>query len=216
MNGVLAGLVILVLGDSHMAGREYLIGPLHDALEAAGASVHTYGMCGASADAWIYKTSVACGRAERHDNGPPIADYTGKSVPTWSINDLLKKHHPNIVIAEMGDAMAGYEASEMVKPWVYNQVHMLTGIIAAAGATCAWVGPVWGRDKEKPAARVHQVSDFLAQTVPPCAYIDSTKFWQPGQWPTTDGQHLTLPGYRAWATAISAAVVQLKGQNVLH
>jgi len=216
MNGALAGLVILVLGDSHMAGREYLIGPLHDALEAAGASVHTYGMCGAIADVWIYQTTVACGTAERHDNSPPIANYSGKPVPTWSINDLLKKHHPNIVIAEMGDAMAGYEAKEMVKPWVYNQVHQLAGVIAASGATCAWVGPPWGDEKTKSAARVREVSDFLAQNVAPCVYIDSTKFSQPGQWPTTDGQHLTLSGYKIWGTDIANAIVQLKAQNRLH
>ncbi len=51
MNGALAGLVILVLGDSHMAGPSYLISTLHEALEAQGATVSSYGMCGASADA---------------------------------------------------------------------------------------------------------------------------------------------------------------------
>lgn len=216
MNGALAGLVILVLGDSHMASRTSLIGPLHDALEAAGVSVQTYGMCGASADAWIYQTSVACGRAERHDTSPPIADYTGKSLPTWSINDLLNKYHPNLVIAEMGDAMAGYGAASMVKPWVYNQVHLLAGRIAAAGASCAWVGPPWGEEKEKSAARVREVSDFLAQSVAPCVFIDSTRFSKPGQWVTTDGQHFTTPGYKEWATDIAAEVVRLKTQGALH
>jgi hypothetical protein len=216
MNGALAGLVILVLGDSHMAGREYLIGPLHDALEAAGASVHTYGMCGASADAWIYPITVACGRAERHDTGPPIADYSGKPLPSWVIRDLLNKHHPNLVIAEIGDAMAGYGASQMVKPWIYNQVHMLAGQIAAAGASCVWVGPIWGDEKAKSSARVREFSDFLAQSVAPCTYIDSTKFSQPGQWKTTDGQHLTASGYKIWGADIAAAIVQLKAQNVLH
>jgi len=84
MNMALAGLVVLVLGDSHMAGRDYLIASLHDALLAEGASVHSYGMCGASADAWLQKTTVSCGRAERHDKAAPIAE-TGKQEYTWTI-----------------------------------------------------------------------------------------------------------------------------------
>jgi hypothetical protein len=216
MNGALAGLVILAIGDSHMAGRQYLLNPLHDALEAAGASVQTYGMCGASADAYMYPISVACGRAERHDTALPIIDTSGKPAPSWSINDLLNKYHPNLVIVELGDAMAGYGASEMVKPWIYAQVHALTGRITAAGASCVWVGPGWGAEATKSAARVREVADFLAQTVPPCAFVDSTQFSRPGEWPTSDGQHFMTPGYRLWAADIANAVIRLKSQNALH
>src|SRR5215472_12318761 len=99
MNGALAGLTILVLGDSHMAGPSYLINSLHDALLAQGASVHSFGMCGASPDAWMEKTTVSCGRAERHDNQPTQAD-NGKQSFTWQINDLLTKYKPNLVIVE--------------------------------------------------------------------------------------------------------------------
>jgi hypothetical protein len=97
MSMALAGLVVLVIGDSHMAGRDYLISSLHDALTSEGAIVHSYGMCGASADAWLQKTTVSCGRAERHEHNPPIAE-TGKQEYTWTINELLEKHHPNLVI----------------------------------------------------------------------------------------------------------------------
>jgi hypothetical protein len=219
MNGALAGLVILVLGDSHMAGRDYLILTLHDALEAAGASVHSYGACGASPDVWLSPTTVACGVAERHDTGPTIADYSGKPVANRSLNELVQKYHPNLVIAEMGDAVAGYGASQMAKPWVYDQVHALAGRIAAAGASCVWVGPAWGAVNGsyfKTDARVREVSDFLAQSVAPCVFIDSTTFSRPGEWKTTDGQHLTAPGYRQWGTDIANAVIRLKMQNLLH
>ena len=219
MNMALAGLVILVIGDSHMAGRQYLLTPLHDALEAAGASVHTYGMCGASADVWLSPTTVACGRGERHDTAPPITDTTGKPAVTWAINDLLSKHHPSLVIVELGDALAGYEAPQMAKPWIYNQVHALAGRIAASGASCVWVGPTWGAVSGgfyKTEARVREVSDFLAQNVAPCVFVDSTGFSRPGEWKTTDGQHLTAPGYRRWGTDIANAVVQLKTQNMVH
>jgi len=216
MNGALAGLVILAIGDSHMAGRDYLLNPLHDALEAAGASVQTYGMCGASADAWLYPITVACGRAERHDTAPPIIDTSGKPAPTWAINDLLNKYHPNLVIVELGDAMAGYGAAQMVKPWIYGQVHALTGRIAASGASCVWIGPPWGDEAMKSAARVREAADFLAQSVPPCVFVDSTQFSRPGEWATTDGQHFRAPQYRLWAADIANAVIRLKGQNALH
>jgi hypothetical protein len=219
MNGALAGLVILVIGDSHMAGRELLMTPLHEALEADGASVHTYGMCGATADVWLSPTTVSCGKAERHDTEPPTIDMSLKPTVTWNLNDLLQKHHPNLVIVELGDAMAGYGAPQMVKGWIYDQVHALSGRIAAAHASCVWVGPAWGTATSnfyKTDERVREFSDFLAQIVAPCAFIDSTQFSRPGEWKTTDGQHLTPAGYRAWGADIADAVVRLKAQNALH
>lgn len=218
MNGALAGLVILVLGDSHMAGPSYLISSLHEALEAQGATVYSYGMCGASADAWLQKTTVSCGRAQRLDKSPTAAEAHKPEV-TWQIGDLLAQHHPNLVIVEAADAMAGYGSPQMPKAWIYDQVHMLAGRIRAANAACVWVGPVYGRADSpyhKDDARVREVSQFLSQSVAPCSYVDSTRFAQPGQWPTTDGQHLTTPGYRAWGADIANAVVQLKTQGTLR
>jgi hypothetical protein len=218
MNGALAGLVILVLGDSHMAGPGYLISSLHENLQAQGATVYTYGMCGASAEAWLEKTTVSCGRAQRLDKGPILAERDKPEV-TWQIGDLLAQHHPNLVIVEAADAMAGYGSAEMPKAWIYEQTHALTARIKASNASCIWVGPVFGREDSpyhKADARVREVSQFLAQSVAPCAYIDSTQFARSGEWPTTDGQHLTAPGYRAWGADIANAVVRLKEQNPPH
>ena len=71
MNGLLAGLVILVIGDSHMVTNDYLITTLHDDLVQQGATVNSYGMCGTNAGDWVYKTTVSCGRgrAARHKAG---------------------------------------------------------------------------------------------------------------------------------------------------
>jgi hypothetical protein len=49
MNGLLAGLAILVIGDSHMVSNDYLITTLHNALLEQGATVNSYGMCGTTA-----------------------------------------------------------------------------------------------------------------------------------------------------------------------
>ena len=218
MNGALAGLVILVLGDSHLAGPSRLISSLHEALEAQGATVYSYGMCGASADAWLQKTTVWCGRAQRLDK-TPIVDERDKPAVTWQINDLLAQHHPNLVIVEAADAMAGYGSPQMPQAWIYASVQMLAGRIRAANASCVWVGPVFGKADSpyhKDDSRVREVSQFLSQSVAPCAYVDSTKFAQPGEWPTTDGQHLTSPGYRAWGADIANAVAQMKSSGTLR
>jgi len=210
MAGAVAGLVILVLGDSHMADAKYLITPLHDALENAGATVHSYGMCGASADAWLQRTTVSCGRAQRHERQPAQTE-ANKQAYTWTINELIEKHHPNLVIVEAGDAMGGYGSPQLPKAWIYNQVHSLAGRIQAANASCIWVGPIWGAANSpyhKDDARVRELSQFLSQSVAPCSYVDSLQFARPGQWPTTDGQHLTSPGYQEWGRDIAGVVLQ--------
>lgn len=213
LNMALAGLVVLVIGDSHMARRDYLLTNLHDALEAQGASVHSYGMCGATAGDWVYKSTVSCGRGEHHDTAPPQADF--KTAPTWNISDLIDKHHPNLVIIQSADAMAGYGSPDMPKAWIYDQVHGLTGRIKAKNVGCVWIGPIWGNEGppyRKTVTRVKEMSDFLAQTVSPCGYVDSTAFAKPGEWPTTDGQHLTPSGYRAWGQDIAQAIVQVRSR----
>jgi hypothetical protein len=218
MNGALAGLVILVIGDSHMAGPGYLISTLHESLRAQGATVYTYGMCGASAESWLQRTTVSCGRAQRVDAGPVQAEHDKPQI-TWQIGELLEKHHPNLVIVEAGDAMAQYGTPQLPKAWIYDQVHQLIGRIKAANATCAWVGPIWGRADSpyhKDDARVREEAQFLSQSVAPCAYIDSTQFSKPGEWETTDGEHLTTGGYRMWAANITSALVRLKTQNQLR
>jgi lysophospholipase L1-like esterase len=103
----------------------------------------------------------------------------------------------------------------MPRAWIYEQTHALAGRIAASGAKCVWVGPVYGAANSpyhKDDQRVQELSQFLSQSVAPCLYIDSTRFAQPGQWPTTDGQHLTPTGYKAWGQDIANAVAQMKGQ----
>src|SRR5665213_862372 len=145
MNAALAGMIILAIGDSHMAGRDYLLTNLHDQLEAQGASVHSYGMCGASAGDWLYRTTVSCGRGEHNDKSPPIAEH-GKSEATWSLNDLIQKNHPNLIIVELADTMAGYGQAAMPRAWIYEQVKALTARIKADNIACVWVGPIWGNE----------------------------------------------------------------------
>lgn len=48
----LAGLSILMIGDSHLASSAYLITTLHDSRTGQGAAVHSIGGCGVTASHW--------------------------------------------------------------------------------------------------------------------------------------------------------------------
>lgn len=217
MSLALAGLVILAIGDSHMAGRNYLLTNLHDQLEAQGAQVNSYGMCGASAGDWIYPTTVSCGRGEHHDNQEPVTDRN-KIEKTWNINQLIQQNHPNLIIIELADTMASYGTDPFPRAWIYDQVRALVGRIKADNISCVWVGPIWGNPGppyHKTTARVTEMAQFLSQNVAPCSFIDSTQFAQPGQWPTTDGQHLTPDGYHLWGQDITNAIVRLRSEHAI-
>ena len=214
MNSLLAGLAVLVIGDSHMVTRDYLITTLHNDLLAEGAKVDTFGMCGANAGDWVYPTTVSCGKAERHGKaGPEINRMPGS--PGYQIDAVIDRVHPNLIVIEMGDTMAGYGQTSFPQAWIYQQVHALTGRIAAHDIPCVWVGPPWGSEGSsyhKTFARVKQMSEFLSTAVAPCKFIDSTQFSKQGEWPTIDGQHLTSSGYRAWGADITASLTQLAPQ----
>jgi hypothetical protein len=215
MSPVLAGLVILVIGDSQMM---YMMPNLHNQLEDAGAVVHSYSMCGATAGDWLYPSTIAsCGRSERHERAPAIIQNQ-KTEPTYSLPQIIDKYHPNLIVVQLGDMMAGYGQAQIDRPWIVDQVRALTGKIAASNISCDWVGPTWGTNQPpypKPDARVKEMAQLLSESVAPCRYVDSTTFARPGEWPTHDGGHLLPDGYRKWATDITNAVVRLNGQGAL-
>jgi hypothetical protein len=215
MNMALAGLVLLVIGDSHMASQDYLISSLHDQLVSQQAVVHTYGFCGANAGDWVYGMTGNCGQAERHEQAAPVVDFSHKAKG-WTVKGLIEQHRPNLVVVEMGDTMAGYGQPALSQSWIYGKVRALTAAIKAQNVACIWVGPAWGTEGGgymKTYARVKEMSDFLAKAVAPCTYVDSTVFSKPGEWPTTDGQHLTASGYRAWGKDIADSIARVAGQG---
>ncbi|HTZ35079.1 MAG TPA: SGNH/GDSL hydrolase family protein [Stellaceae bacterium] len=210
MNGALAGLVILALGDSHMV---YMVSPLHDALEEQGATVNTYAMCGAMAEDWLTRTTTQC-FAERHDKGAAVVK--NQPAPTWLLTDLLERNRPNLVVIELGDNMAGYGTlGALPRDFIRTQVDGVLGPIRARHLPCVWIGPPWGKDTaayHKTELRTKELSQFLAQAVAPCAYIDTTSLARPGEWPTYDGEHLSQASYRKWSLDITGAIIGLKGR----
>ncbi len=212
LNSALAGLVILVIGDSQMMN---MLTNLHNQLEDNGAVVYSYAVCGATPQDWIAPSVTSCGTGEHQDKAPVV--MTQGSRPTWNINNLIAQHHPNLIVVELGGTMAGY-GEQLELPWVHQQVNGLTSRIAASKISCVWVGPTWGGDKgpyHNSVAGVQQLTQVLSTSVAPCNYIDSTAFSRPGDWQTRDGGHLEPDGYRKWATAINSSIVKLKGQGQL-
>jgi len=210
MNGPLAGLVILAIGDSHMV---YMASSLHDALEQQGARVDAYGMCGAMATDWLMPTTTQCS-VERHDDGPALVK--NQTTHSWLLADLIARDHPNLIVVELGDNMAGYGTMpSLPQDFIAAQVREFLAPLKARNLPCIWVGPPWGSDTplyHKTDGRVNALSRFLAQIVAPCGYVDSTSFAGPGDWPTVDGEHLTEPAYHAWSVDITNAIGRLRGQ----
>jgi hypothetical protein len=209
MSALLAGLTLLMIGDSHMASNKNLIATLQDQLMAQGATVAGYGACGVPPGAWVVPRRATCGNAQRVQNGPVKVDATPAAM-TWSIDALLAQHHPKLLIVEIGDALAGYGDKEMRRGYIAEQVALLTDKVRAAHVACIWIGPSWGTEGGpffKTFARVKEFSDYLATVVGPCQYVDSLTLSKPGEWATFDGQHYTVPGYQKWGLALSGAIV---------
>jgi len=207
MSAALAGLVILVIGDSQMMA---MLPNLHSQLEGDGAVVYSYAVCGSTAADWIGPGVASCGTLERLDKAPAVAD--AKTRPTWNVGNLIAEHRPNLVVIQLADTMAGY-GGKMDTPWIHQQVSGLTAKIAASHVSCVWVGPTWGKDEgpyHRSDGEVQAMSQLLSTTVAPCTYIDSTAFARPGEWPTRDGGHLYPDGYRKWAKAISESIARLR------
>jgi hypothetical protein len=213
MSAALAGLVILAIGDSQMMN---MLSNLHSQLQDNGATVYSYAMCGSTAADWTAPSTASCGTGMHLDKASVVFDQ--KTHPGWNISQLIAQHHPNLVIVELADTMAGYGTAQMDVPWIRSQVTGLTGKIAANKISCVWVGPAWGQDTapyNKTVTRVTEMSKLLASSVAPCAYIDSTTFSRPGEWQTRDGGHLQPDAYRKWSRDISDAVVRLKAQGAI-
>ncbi|MBC3861803.1 SGNH/GDSL hydrolase family protein [Undibacterium jejuense] len=204
MSALLAGLTVLIIGDSHMSTPDYLITTLHDDLMNKGAVVYSFGACGVAAGEWMVKTQSSCGGAERIKDGP-VEVKSGQDAMTRPFNELVKTYKPNLVVVVNADTMASYNQPELQKNWIWQQVSRLTKGIKKNEVSCVWVGPAWGTEGGKfgkTYARAKEMSGYLSEIVSPCTYVDSLSFSQPGEWGTIDGQHFDGAGYKSWGSAI--------------
>ena len=212
MNGALAGLAILIIGDSHIAGMGYFNNPLHDSLLSQGATVNTFGVCGAIPGDWVVPEKAVCGRGERH-NGDPAQLSTDGKLPGWSLPALLSRYKPNLLIVSMGENLAGYGlTADLPRDFINDQLSQFMPIIKAAKLPCIWIGPPWGQEGgfyKKSNTRVKALSDYLSQHVAPCHYVDSLPSSRPGEMTTLDGVHLTPDATRLWDAYLMRSIDQI-------
>lgn len=213
MSLLLAGLTVLVIGDSHMT-QNYLISTLHDDLMQQGARVYSYGACGTPSSAWMKTVRPPCGSAFRLDGGK-VRERASEAGSTKPLHQLLGEHHPDLIVVVNGDSMASYRSAVMPRAWIQEEVSALTEGIKKSNVSCVWVGPPWGREGgkfRKTYSRAKEMSDYLANIVSPCIYIDSLKMSAQGEWRSNDGVHFMIEGYQAWGSAI---VNQIVTSNIL-
>ena len=211
MQSALAGLSLLILGDSHWASQQNLAGVLQDQLIARGATVNSFGACGAPASVWLSARTASCGATQRLQRDR-LEGRIGAPGTVTPIDELVQRYRPNMIVVSMGDSMAGYAARATPVDSIKEDAAALTHRIRRLGLPCIWIGPSWGTEGGpflKSFARVQEVNAVLAQSVAPCTYLDSTKLSRPGEWPTFDGTHFTAEGYRAYATALVEQITQM-------
>jgi hypothetical protein len=219
MNMTLAGLAILIIGDSHIAGMGYFNNPLHESLVSQGATVNTFGVCGSVPGDWVVPGKAICGRGERHDAEPAQVSTDGK-LPGWSLSALVARYKPNLLIVSLGENLAGYGLTpDLPRDYINDQVNQLMMPIKALKLPCIWIGPPWGQEGgyyKKSNTRVKALSDYLSQIVAPCHYVDSLPSAKPGQMATLDGVHLTPDATRLWDTYLMRSIDQIAATLPRH
>lgn len=177
MFATLAGLSILVIGDSHLRDQNYLLGTLHDELLGRGAKVHTIGVCGSTPADWVTTKAGDCGGAERIDKG--TITYTEASAKTKPVKQLIDP-------VGKAQSRGGHHGRH---DWGLQATHLSPCMGLAAGhgvdqgdwrhrrqVRLGWAGM---------GQRGRQVRQNLR---------------------SIDGQHFTPTGYKEWGKAIAKAI----------
>ena len=215
MHPLLAGLTILMIGDSHLTHKNTLVASLPEAFVAQGAKVVTYGLCSSKPEDWVDEKPLnACGYTKRVGTEHINVSMDKNDAPP-NIQALMQQWHPDAVVVVFGDAMAGYSQPQMPTDWIKDQVHALVENIGST--KCVWIGPTWGHYNPrygKTDARTVELANLLNKEVQPCHYVDSTKLLQQKDVSTEDGLHLTSEDYSKWSQAIIQNVEPMlaKGQ----
>ena len=203
MSALLAGLTLLIIGDSHVTFKDSLLSILPEAYTQAGAKVVTYGVCSSTAADWVVPTSNnGCGAYQRIGIAPVGSAIMTPTAPP-PITSLIAQWHPDVVMVVLGDTMAAYGQKEISTNWADEQVKTLT--MTLGHTACIWIGPTWGEYSPrygKTDKRAREMATFLKSEVAPCTYIDGTQLMQPGSAKTIDGVHLTGESYKVWAAGI--------------
>lgn len=231
---------VLVIGDSQTQkefGQE-----LFNELDK-GYEVHSYAACNANATTWAGAMSLQAIQSDcnsidpivrRHSQGATSAglstDELISSNGSSMFEGALKHHNPDLVLIQLGDAMAdGYAGDideERIKLQVETLVSKLEGM-APNIPQCQWIGPTFGEDKsasrpgwtkrdEQVVAINKAIAEALAEQSVNCTLIDGSKTSLKSEFGddfTTDGMHLVPGAARKWASYVGDKVPKVSGQD---
>ncbi|ADO47240.1 hypothetical protein [[Enterobacter] lignolyticus] len=209
MKTLLAGVTLLILGDSHVTFQDSLLSVLPESYEKLGAKVVTYGVCSSAPNEWLKgPEDDGCGGALRMGT-EPVKDPFAAPFPFPDINSLIAKWNPTAVIVVYGDTIGSYGADTLPGEWIDAQIGPLTAAISSK-TSCIWVGPTWGTFNPrygKTEEKTRRIAAYLSTHTRPCTYIDGTSFMQSSAVKTVDGLHLTPESYKAWGAGIVNATL---------
>jgi lysophospholipase L1-like esterase len=107
------------------------------------------------------------------------------------IPNLLKTHHPDLVVLTLGANDVYEKDPEVVAPFIEKIAKMTTG------TDCLWIGPpFWKKEHER-------MVDTFKKHVAPCEFFDSSGIEMQRK---KDGIHPDEKGGEQWADAIWSAV----------
>ncbi len=234
---------VLIIGDSQTQ-KEFGNG-LYDKLSKS-YEVHSYGICNANSATLTSAASMEllqgdCRAAagsdpvvSRHSgNASSAALSTNQLVRTGSAGILegaVKHHNPDLVLIQLGDAMADGYAGEIDNQRIKQQVTEIVSKLESMAPNvpaCQWVGPTFGEDKsdqkpgwtkrEEQVKAVNQaIASALADQSVECTLIDGSDASlksELGSDFTTDGLHLKPDAARKWASFVESQVPQVSGQD---
>ena len=158
---------VLLIGDSHVSST---FGRALDLLLRSrdNTEVTTVGACGMSPDGFIESLPARCGLLQVK---PDMTVWRSRHTPTPSIDRLLDDTLPDLTIIELG-------ANQIHTAWrnpkqAKKDIISLADQVSAHGE-CVWVGPPYGRERQKPAAKLENVYRLLEESLDGrCTLLDS-------------------------------------------
>ena len=179
---------VLVLGDSHAAST---FGRALDLLlrSRANTEVTTVGSCGVAPEAFLRGTPDSrCGYLQIEAQR---MDWQVHKAKAPSLAQLLNQTQPELTVIELG-------ANQLSSAWrdpvqAAADIRELAERVTTFGSKCVWVGPPYGAPKQKPARKIDNVYDLLAQELKGrCELIDS----RPAQMPFLDYEQVAASAHR--------------------
>lgn len=201
-----AGSRVLMIGDSHTAGR---FGRDMDALlRRTGATVQTYGSSSAVPSWFTDGTPTRWGFWGHHENGSVDAPADWRQPhATPRIQDIIARDHPDTMLVALGANMRTRSADQ-----IRQQVDDIAGVARRNNVRLIWIGPPRQRGDESNPSTLDRFYGNLQQALTPygARLIDSRPYTPRYVGSDSAGVHYTGAAGQAaadrWAQGVFGAI----------